>query len=84
MRLLAFVLAMCLFLAGCVSGPMYRTERFWQKDGVSYEDARTVEAQCRYDVNMQQFSNPAEKDETIRACMMMQGFRVGTYKFQVY
>ena len=48
--------------------------------------AGTAETQAgtRYDVSMQKFDKPAEKEEVIKACMMMQGFRMGTYRFKLY
>lgn len=36
-----------IFLVGCFSNN-YSYTRFWKKEGFSYHDAVTIEAQCKY------------------------------------
>ena len=83
------------FLFGCASAPSYKD--FWKKKGFSYEDAVSIEAECRYDAITRKIegrpTNPKvetatelhlEKDtrELVEVCMLKQGFRMGKYKFE--
>lgn len=61
------------------SGETTSTLQYWGKDGVTYEDARSAHAGCKFDVGMQKFETIAEKRELIEACMEKQGFRQTLY-----
>lgn len=61
------------------SGGRAATFQYWKKPGLSYEDARTAEAACKFEVGMQKFESPVEKQELIRACMEKEGYRMGAY-----
>lgn len=52
----------------------------WVKPGVSQYDAENAYAQCEYDVSMQKLETPAEKEKTVKNCMIRQGFRYGYYE----
>jgi hypothetical protein len=65
-------------LIGCgANQPAYKA--FWQKDGVSYQQAVTTEAGCQFEVGMAKLPNPSEKQQLIQACMKKEGFRWGRY-----
>ena len=77
-----FAILIFLPLLGCGGAPAVRIVDFWKKGGVTYEDARTVHAECKFKVGMEKFESIAEKNEIIDSCMEMQGFRWGQYQFQ--
>lgn len=76
----AFLLAIAtsaIYFTGCA---MAEPKAGWVKPGVSQYDAENALAQCEYDVSMQKLDTPAEKDKTVKNCMMRQGFRYGYYE----
>jgi hypothetical protein len=68
-----------LYFMGCAMQQQKPRQAGWTKPGVSKYDADNAYAQCEYDVSMQKL-DPAEKDKTVRYCMMRQGYRYGYYE----
>lgn len=71
------IIASAIYVAGCA---MTEPRAGWVKPGVSQYDAENAYAQCEYDVSMQKLETPAEKDKTVKNCMIRQGFRYGYYE----
>ena len=70
-----YAVGVASILGSADNTPTVRTHVFWGKDGVSFEDAKTYYAQCKYDVGIEKFEARAERDELIHACMEKEGFR---------
>ena len=75
-----------VFASGCASTPKQRYISFWAKDGISYEFAVTIHAECEYKaldafaashqkINMEYF-----KEQSTSACMKSKGYRWGKYQ----
>ncbi len=71
------IIASAIYVAGCA---MTEPRAGWVKPGVSLYDAENAYAQCEYDVSMQKLETPAEKEKTVKNCMIRQGFRYGYYE----
>lgn len=69
--------ATATYFMGCA---MVEPQAGWVKPGVSQYEAENAYAQCEYDVSMQKLETPAEKEKTVKNCMIRQGFRYGYYE----
>ncbi len=75
--LLFAIAASTIYFAGCA---VTQPQVGWVKPGVSRYEAENALAQCEYDVSMRKLETAAEKDKTVKNCMLRQGFRYGYYK----
>ena len=77
--LLGIITLVVLFgISGCIQPqPQYKT--FWKKDGVTYNEAININAECIYQVGMQKIKSAPEKQELKNSCMQRQGFRWDKY-----
>lgn len=76
----AFLLAIAasaIYFTGCSTT---KPQAGWVKPDVSKYDTENALAQCEYDVSMQKLETPAEKEKTVKNCMIRQGFRYGYYE----
>ncbi|MCD8512459.1 MAG: hypothetical protein LRY63_02920 [Nitrincola sp.] len=77
MKLLTLIL-IGIFLSACSSVP--RTKTFWHKEGVSLHDAENAFAECQFKVGMNRIEGVAERNDLVRSCMTMQGYRWERYR----
>lgn len=75
----AVLVAMLASLAGCASGPSYRIENGWVKQGSSQEQANLQLMMCK-----QKAMAVAERDTQVGAlvesCMSLEGYKWGSYR----
>lgn len=82
----ALLLLVFAALAGCSSAPKKQVVNFWGKDGMSYESAVSVEAECRHDAlgkvvaSSQELNMVAIEERLVDTCMKSQGFRMTKYE----
>ncbi|WP_155996750.1 hypothetical protein [Thioalkalivibrio sp. ALMg11] len=77
-----FTAGLVVALSGCASGPSYKIEKGWVKEGVSYEEAQRQRFDCR-----EKAKDNAERETQIgglkESCMTLEGYEWGTYRTKI-
>jgi len=75
---IAIIIPLTFIISGCAStGPQYTN--FWKKEGHSYEQAKSGEANCKFQVGLAKIEGYLENKELLKSCMMKDDYRMGRY-----
>lgn len=78
-RLVFLSAILVVTLSGCASGPSYRIEKGWVKNGVSQEQSRRQYFDCQ-DKAKSNAERETQIGGLIENCMTLEGYKWGEYK----
>ncbi len=76
------VVFLSVIVTGCTSIERVQIEKFWQKRGYSYEDAKLQYRLCHAKAS-RAAERKTQMGAMIENCMQLEGYKWGTYRFRL-